>query len=204
LDRIAAHGQDLSQLMDSLLDFSRIEAGARTSTRQPVNLKETFKQLEIMARRLIRERPIRFGVHIGSTVDVIETDPKKLHQILLQLLTNALKFTEKGQISLEIRLLDKFPDPSVEISVSDTGIGIDERNQEAIFEDFRQLDGSSTRRFGGTGVGLSLCRKLAESLGGKIEVKSKVGQGSVFTLTLPLRRPHVETIPDLRMESVQS
>jgi signal transduction histidine kinase len=203
LDRIAAHGQDLSQLMDSLLDFSRIEAGAMTSTRQPVNIKETFGQLEIMARRLIRERPIRFGVHIGSTVDVIETDPKKLHQILLQLLTNALKFTEKGEISLEIRLLDKSPVLSVEILVSDTGIGIDERNQEAIFEDFRQLDGSSTRRFGGTGVGLSLCRKLAESLGGKIKVKSKVGEGSVFSLTLPLRRPELATISDLRIVGVQ-
>jgi len=203
LDRIAAHGQDLSQLMDSLLDFSRMEAGAMTSSLQPVKVKETFGQLEIIARRLIRERPISFGVHIGSSLDVFETDPKKLHQIIFQLLTNALKFTEKGEIGLEIRLLDESPDPSIEISVSDTGIGIDERDHEAIFDDFRQLDGSSTRRFGGTGVGLSLCKKLAESLGGEIKVKSKIGQGSVFSLTLPVRRSEVKAIPEPPMVGAQ-
>jgi signal transduction histidine kinase len=110
-----------------------------------------------------------------------------LQQILLELLTNALKFTEKGKIELNIRRLEKSTGEFLEIAIADTGIGIRREDQDVIFEDFRQLDGSSTRQYGGTGVGLGLCKKLATALGGELHLSSEVGVGSVFSLRLPLK-----------------
>jgi len=145
--------------------------------------------METVAHRLIRERPIRFRHALEPTLKGLETDAKKLQQILIQLVTNAVKFTDNGEIAIEARpVLDK-GEAAIEIAVSDTGIGIREQDREVIFEEFRQLDGSSTRRYGGTGVGLSLCRKLAESLGGRIELASEVGCGSTFSVVLPRRPP---------------
>ncbi|MGE5301946.1 MAG: ATP-binding protein [Alphaproteobacteria bacterium] len=184
LERLVHNGQDLSQLMDNLLDFSRIEAGGVLMQLEMIKLKEILQALELMGRRIIRERPIDFRVHIDSKIDTIETDPKKLQQILINLLTNAIKFTHRGAI--EVTVKSEAEGGLLEIAVADTGIGIKAEDQEVIFEDFRQLDGSSTRQYGGTGVGLGVCRKLAESLGGKIRVASEVGVGSVFSLLLPL------------------
>ena len=189
LERLVTNGQELSQLMDSLLDFSGVEAGAITTTVQEVSLEGLLASMETVARRLIRERPIRFRHALEPPLKGLETDAKKLQQILIQLVTNAVKFTENGEIAIEARpVLDK-GEAAIEIAVSDTGIGIREQDREVIFEEFRQLDGSSTRRYGGTGVGLSLCRKLAESLGGRIELASEVGCGSTFSVVLPRRPP---------------
>ncbi|MBI2349327.1 MAG: histidine kinase, partial [Deltaproteobacteria bacterium] len=140
----------------------------------------------------------RFRIEIEPLVEVIETDPKKLQQILMQLLTNAVKFTEKGEIALEMKSRSDEERAFVEISVSDTGIGISKQDQEVIFEEFRQLNGSSTRQYGGTGLGLGLCKKLVQSLGGRIEVESEIGQGSVFNLVLPARRPELAIAGDLQ------
>jgi len=105
----------------------------------------------------------------------------------LELVTNALKFTEKGKIELRIRRLEQRGGEILEIAIADTGIGIRLEDQEVIFEDFRQLDGSSTRQYGGTGVGLGLCKKLAAALGGELHLISELGVGSVFSLRLPLK-----------------
>jgi signal transduction histidine kinase len=188
LERIVNGGRDLSELMDSLLEFSRKEAGLNGSTLEEVNVQELFQTLETMAQRIIRRRPIRFTSRVDPSVEGMISDRKGLQQILMHLLTNALKFTERGEVGLDI---EPYPEKSgefVKISVSDTGIGISKADQEVIFEEFRQLDGSSTRQFGGTGVGLSLCRKLARSLGAVIEVESETGRGSTFAVILPLRR----------------
>ncbi|HEX9145781.1 MAG TPA: ATP-binding protein [Candidatus Binatia bacterium] len=185
LERLMHNGQDLSQLMDNLLDFSRIEAGGVLMQLEMIKLKEILQGLELMGRRIIRERPIDFRVNIDSKIDTVETDPKKLQQILINLLTNAIKFTHRGAIEVTVKAEDE--QGLLEIAVADTGIGIKAEDQEVIFEDFRQLDGSSTRQYGGTGVGLAVCRKLAESLGGKIRVASEFGVGSVFSLLLPLK-----------------
>jgi signal transduction histidine kinase len=184
LERLVRNGQDLAQLMDNLLDFSRIEAGGVLMQLEMIKLKEILQALELMGRRIIRERPIDFRVHFDSKIDTIETDPKKLQQILINLLTNAIKFTHRGAIEVTVKA--EAEEGLLEIAVADTGIGIKAEDQEVIFEDFRQLDGSSTRQYGGTGVGLGVCRKLAESLGGRIRVASEVGVGSVFSLLLPL------------------
>ena len=185
LDRVADHGQELSRLMDNLLQFSRMESGSLGVALKEVRVREIFQALETMARRLIRESPIQFRIEIESPVEAIVTDPEKFQQVMMHFLTNALKFTESGEVAVGIKPLVQQGEPFVECWVSDTGIGISQRDQEAIFEDFRQLDGSSSRQYGGTGVGLSLCKKLAHSLSGRIEVQSEVGKGSVFSLILP-------------------
>lgn len=195
LERLVTSGQNLSQVMDNLMDFTRMEAETLTITLQEVNLREVLESLEIMTRRLIRERPVRFRLQVERTPETIQTDPKKLRQILGHLLTNALKFTERGEVSLRARAAAEGPDAVLEVSVSDTGIGIGPGDQEIIFDDFRQLDGSTTRKYGGTGLGLSLCRRLAQSLGGKITVDSEPGKGSVFSLLLPLRGVEAASLP---------
>ncbi|HEY3150413.1 MAG TPA: ATP-binding protein [Candidatus Binatia bacterium] len=189
LDRLVHNGQELSSLMDNLMDFSRMETHGSSAQTEIVKLKEILTGLETMTQRLIRERPIEFGIHMESAIDCIESDGQKLQQILVQLLTNALKFTEKGRIDLSICKRHTGVGEFLEIAVADTGIGIKREDQEIIFDDFRQLDGSSTRHYGGTGLGLGLCKKLAAALGGEIRVTSEVGVGSVFSLLLPVKSP---------------
>ncbi|HEX7227974.1 MAG TPA: ATP-binding protein, partial [Candidatus Binatia bacterium] len=186
LKTMLSNGQDLSSMMDGLLDFSRMDADAVPNSFEHINVKDLLGGLELMTQRLIRGRPIQFRLKIEDAIETINSDPRKLQQILVQLLTNALKFTEKGAVEVRIATVDDQSGAFLEIAVSDTGIGIDKNDQEIIFEGFRQLDGSSKRRFGGTGVGLSLCSKLTAALGGKISVKSEVGFGSVFSVFLPL------------------
>lgn len=186
LNRLVNNGQELARLMDNLLNFSRMEADTIYTQVERIKLNEILKALEMMTQRLIRERPIEFRINMESPVEVIESDGQKLQQILAQLLINAVKFTQKGKIEVSVRTVPHRGGESVEIAVADTGIGIDEKDYAVIFEEFRQLDGSSTRQYGGTGMGLSLCQKLARALGGDINVTSELGIGSVFRLLLPL------------------
>ena len=195
LDRLVNNGQELSHLMDNLMNFSRMEADGNSPQFEIVKLTEILGALELMTHRLIRERPIEFGIHLESAVDAIESDGQKLQQILVQLLTNALKFTEKGRIQLSLRKHRQDGHDYLEIAVADTGIGIKREDQEVIFDDFRQLEGSSTRHYGGTGLGLGLCKKLAAALGGEIRVASEYGVGSVFSLFLPARIPGLAVEP---------
>ncbi len=196
LDRMINNGQELSGLMDNLMNFSRMEADGPSAQFEIVRLREILTGLELMTQRLIRERPIEFGVHVESSIEIIESDGQKLQQILVQLLTNALKFTERGKIDLSMRERAEGGAHFLEIAVADTGIGIRREDQEVIFEDFRQLDGSSTRPYGGTGLGLGLCRKLAAALGGELRLSSEVGVGSEFQLLLPVRAPAPERAVD--------
>jgi signal transduction histidine kinase len=187
LTRLVNNGQELSKLMDNLMNFSRMEADGPSVQFEIVKLKEILAALEMMTQRLIRERPIQFGIYLDSGVESIESDGQKLQQILIQLLTNALKFTEKGRIDLSIRQRGELGRELLEIAIADTGIGIKLEDQEVIFDDFRQVENSSTRRYGGTGLGLGLCKKLAVALGGEIHVASEYGVGSVFRVLLPIR-----------------
>jgi signal transduction histidine kinase len=187
LDRLVNNGQELADLMDNLMNYSSMEGDTSIARFEVVQLKEILLGLKMMTQRLIRERPIQFGINMESTIDTIESDAQKLQQILVQLLTNALKFTERGRIDLTIQALNEGGKDFVKIAVADTGIGIKREDQEIIFEDFRQLDGSSTRQHGGTGLGLALSKKLAAALGGTIQVSSEVGVGSVFSLLLPVK-----------------
>jgi signal transduction histidine kinase len=186
LNRLVNNGQELSQLMDDLMNFSRLETDTVAARFEPVKLTEIMAGLEMMTRRLIRARPIEFRLSVESPVVTIESDAQTLQQILVQVLTNALKFTKKGKIEIILRAADVRGGKFIEIAVADTGIGIKREDHELIFEDFRQLDGSSSRAYGGTGLGLGLCRRLATALGGTISLSSELGVGSVFSLVLPV------------------
>src|SRR5690606_9868168 len=127
-------------------------------------------------------RSLPFEIEVDPGVDLMETDRQRLEQILKNLLSNAFKFTESGLVKLGISAL---PDDEIAFAVSDTGIGIAPDQQEGVFEAFQQADGTISRKYGGTGLGLSISRELARLLGGRIELESRVGEGSVFTLFLP-------------------
>jgi GAF domain-containing protein/HAMP domain-containing protein len=184
LDDIVASGRHLLSLINDILDLSKVEAGRMELDLASFDLRAALDN----ALTLVRERAVRHRIALRMAVDQrlgqIVADERKVKQILLNLLSNALKFTpEGGQVTLGAELADG----SVEISVTDTGIGIAAEDQEAIFEEFRQAGGDYARKREGTGLGLALVRKFVELHGGRIWVKSEVGRGSTFTFTLPLR-----------------
>jgi signal transduction histidine kinase len=133
--------------------------------------------------------PVQFRFERPAERIPIRTDPDKILKILENLISNAIKFTPAGEIVLEVERVNSGADPSIEWRVRDTGIGVPPEKQGAIFDEFQQVDGSSTRLYGGTGLGLALSLQLARLLGGDLRVESSVGVGSVFTLSLPLQPP---------------
>ena len=185
LTRIESNGRHLLTIINEILDISRIEAG-----RMPLQLS-TFAIPELVAEVKAELEPIVLRSKLALTLDLprdlkpVTTDRQKVKQILLNLLSNALKFTHHGGVTITGRFSPR--DRRLSLSVSDTGIGIAPADQERVFEDFRQLDNSPTRPYGGTGLGLSICRRLAQMLDGEIAVQSQVGKGSIFTLTLPTK-----------------
>jgi PAS domain S-box-containing protein len=184
LKDIHASGQHLLSLINDILDLSKIEAG-----KMELELTDFDVPMAIdNAVMLVRERAARRGIDLHRTVDErveqIQGDERKIRQVLLNLLSNAIKFTPEGG-RIEIRA--KPVDDSIEVSVSDTGVGIAPEDQEAVFEEFRQV-GTADKKVEGTGLGLALSRKFVELHGGRIWVKSEVGQGSTFAFTVPVRR----------------
>jgi CheY-like chemotaxis protein/CHASE3 domain sensor protein len=181
---ISSAGRDLLTLINDVLDLSRIEAGKIDVSPEPVNLESSVDSLVKLFQPQATDKRLQFAVTIEpGTPQQIRTDPQRLSQILKNLLSNALKFTEEGEI--ELRVFPAGP-ASVAFAVRDSGVGIEPHQHDVIFEAFRQADGSIHRKFGGTGLGLSISRDLAQLLGGAIEVQSTPGKGSTFTLTLPL------------------
>ncbi|HVZ23778.1 MAG TPA: ATP-binding protein [Vicinamibacterales bacterium] len=182
LARVASNGQHLLSIINEILDISRIEAG-----RMPLQISR-FKLADLVGEVLAELDPIIRRSKLEITADVtrdlrpIYSDRQKVKQTLLNLLSNAIKFTPAGSVAIAARPLQG--SKAVSITVTDTGIGIAPDDQQRIFEDFKQLDNSPTRAYGGTGLGLSICRRLAEIIGGSITVRSALGSGSTFTLTL--------------------
>jgi len=183
LKDIYASGQHLLSLINDILDLSKVEAGRMELELADFSLPAAIDN----ALTLVRERASRHGITLGQSIDdrvgVIRGDERKVKQVLLNLLSNALKFTpEGGRIDVRTTMNDGM----AEIAVTDTGVGIAPEDQEAIFEEFRQV-GTADKKVEGTGLGLTLCRKFIELHGGRIWVKSEVGQGSTFTFTIPVR-----------------
>ncbi|QIK37870.1 response regulator [Caldichromatium japonicum] len=179
-------GRDLCDMIDNILDISRIEAGQLALNIEPVELCPLLEDLIELFSPQLADKPVELILRLDPNLpDLIETDRDKLRQILKNFLSNAIKFTERGEVRLEASLFPGMPKPLV-LSVIDTGIGIPRDKQEIIFEAFRQADGSTRRRYGGTGLGLAISRELANLLGGVIEVESTPGTGSCFALWLPL------------------
>ena len=179
-------GADLRALIDNILDISRIEAGHVAIHLEWVELAPLLRELMELVGPLLAEKPVRLELHIDPAAPGrIHTDREKLRQILKNFLSNAIKFTDQGYITLS---LEHRPDEErpLALCVADTGIGIPEDKQEIIFEAFQQADGSTRRRYGGTGLGLSISRELASLLGARIEVHSQSGAGARFDLLLPI------------------
>jgi signal transduction histidine kinase len=184
LQDIHASGQHLLSLINDILDLSKIEAGRMELELTDFDLPSASENALI----LVRERAVRRGIALSTTIDknlgTIRGDERKVKQVLLNLLSNALKFTpEGGRIDLRAAMNEGM----AEISVTDTGVGIAPEDQKVIFEEFRQV-GTADKKVEGTGLGLALSRKFIELHGGRIWVQSQVGHGSTFTFTLPVRR----------------
>ncbi len=194
---IGESGNDLLALINDILDISKIEAGRIDLNPSRVHIDQIAEKLKATFDTAARAKNISFAVEIAEDAPaIIETDAQRLDQILKNFLSNAVKFTEEGKVVLRVgRATGGRP----AFTVSDTGIGIPAEHQQTIFEHFRQADGTINRRYGGSGLGLSISRELARLLGGDIHVDSAVGQGSAFTLILPeaydpaLVKPRVAT-----------
>jgi signal transduction histidine kinase len=171
----------LNELVQNLLDYARIEAGAARVAPQQCSLQELSNEMKTLATFLLQEREVSFRVEPELTGAAAAFDVAKVRCILRNLVCNAAKFTTRGSITLRLDLAAG----RLRAEVQDTGMGIPLEHQESIFEAFRQLDGSSTRSHGGIGLGLAVSRKLARLMGGDLAVESEVGVGSTFTLGLP-------------------
>ena len=186
LTRIDSNSRHLLALINDILDITRIEAG-----RMPLNVT-SFRIVDLIEEVMSELEPIIRRSNLAVTtktprraLPMVRTDRQKVKQIVLNLLSNALKFTPTGSVTVGAALDRKTK--TLAITVRDTGVGIPEESQSRIFEDFRQLDNSPTRGYGGAGLGLAICRRLAQMLGGSIEVVSTLGEGATFTFRLPVR-----------------
>jgi signal transduction histidine kinase len=182
LARIDSNGHHLLAVINDLLDIARIESGKMSVHLELLHIPELIDEVMSEVEPLIARTNLEVTRTLPGDLPAIRSDRKKLKQILLNLLSNALKFTPQGSVSIRAVC-----EPgTIAIAVADTGIGISEENQRTIFEAFAQTDSSYVRRAGGTGLGLSICRRLADLLGGDISLVSRQGEGSVFTLLLPV------------------
>lgn len=183
---IFSSSNDLLHLINDILDLSKVEAGKIDLEPEEINLKDFSESLERLFKPIASNKNIEFSVEKTSDApDSIFLDRQRLEQILKNLISNALKFTDKGSVKLKISSKKLSGQNRVEFSVIDTGIGIPVEQQEIIFDAFKQADGTTSRRFGGTGLGLTISKDLAKLLGGSISVSSELKKGSVFTLNLP-------------------
>ncbi|UJX46978.1 response regulator [Xanthobacter sp. YC-JY1] len=184
---IHSSGSNLLRLINDILDLSKVEAGKMEVVHEPVKVASVAQRLERNFRRLAQERKLRLAVSVTDAPDLVFTDPGKLDQILTNLVGNALKFTMQGRVSVTFSKDEA--GKTLKVAVADSGIGIPEDKLGAIFEAFEQVDASTRRQFGGTGLGLAITQRLARLLGGSVTVESALGQGSTFTLEIPVGEP---------------
>src|SRR5262245_57294755 len=184
LRRVNAAGTHLLSLINEVLDLSKIEAGKLELNPERVDLARLIDEVVGTAGQLAEKNKNRLLVEAQENVGRLTADSMRLKQILLNLLSNACKFTKEGEVALRVR---KVADGRgwVELAVADSGIGMTTEQQAKLFQDFTQADSLTARRYGGTGLGLAISRKLARMMGGDVTVRSEPGKGSVFTVRLP-------------------
>jgi PAS domain S-box-containing protein len=196
LTAIYNSGQHLLGLINDILDLARIEAGKMELNFEEVHIAEMTTSVLSTAKGLVKEKPIHLLQRIPSDMPAVRGDTMRVRQVLLNLISNASKFTDEGSITVEASV-QRGPTGRMEalINVIDTGPGISLEDQEKLFKAFSQVDGSATRKSGGSGLGLSICANLVQLHGGRISVHSEVGKGSTFWFTLPLYHQPQEEIP---------
>ena len=194
---IYGSGSDLLNLINEILDLSKIEAGRMEIETRERSISDFVESIRASFAHMAKDKGIVFEVNVSPEVpEYFFTDPKRTDQIIRNFISNAIKFTESGSVTvafskpaqgIRMRRSDLDPTKAIAISVTDTGIGISTEDQRTVFEAFTQADGGISRKYGGTGLGLSISRELAQLLGGEIQLESKPGVGSTFTLYLPIR-----------------
>jgi PAS domain S-box-containing protein len=187
LTRIDSNGRHLLTIINEILDITRIEAGKMPMQISQFDVNELVPEVMAELDPVISRSKLAVTPRLSSEVPPLVSDRQKVKQILVNLLSNALKFTQHGNIEIAIDF-DRMA-RIASIAVTDTGIGIAPEHHEKIFEDFRQVDDSPSRQYGGTGLGLAICRRLATALGGRIVLRSRIGEGSTFTLIIPAESP---------------
>ncbi len=207
LREILVNGENLLQMINGLLDFAKIESGKMEVSLGPIDFADLLTRVQRMIASLLHKKSHRFEAQVPPNLPILYADEKKLQQILLNLISNAIKFTPNGgKISVSVTYRPRLQTESVlsseaapettgilEVSVEDTGIGIRKQDQDAIFESFRQVDSSFTREYQGTGLGLALVKQFVTLQGGSIRVESEVGRGSKFIFSIPNRTMGVLT-----------
>jgi PAS domain S-box-containing protein len=197
---IRRNGEHLLSLINDILDLSKIEAGKLSLERVECDLGEVLSDVSQLMGVRAHEKALDFDLCLLSGVPaIIHSDPTRIRQILLNLVGNAIKFTHHGCVRVLVRYETRAMPPLLTVDVVDTGIGIEPHHLRGLFQAFQQADSSMSRRFGGTGLGLTICRSLAQALGGDIAVRSVPGRGSTFTFTFPVEAPAgvalIETLP---------
>ena len=185
-------GVTMRALVDDILDVAKMETGNMTIEQAPMDMRAVLEDVARVWQDQARERGIGFDLALDGCPARMVGDAARLRQVVFNLLSNALKFTERGRITLSGATVETETGTRVRIAVSDTGIGIAPDKLEEVFESFRQADASTTRRFGGTGLGLAICRNLMRAMGGEVTVASRLGEGATFTIDLPLVEPDSE------------
>ncbi len=182
LDKIHSSGTHLLTLINDLLDISKIEAGKMELHLEDFKLKDLISLIEATTKPLLDKNSNKFVVKIDKSIETMKNDETKLKQVLLNMISNSSKFTKEGTVSLTISEEAK---NRIKFELSDTGIGMTENQLENVFEEFTQAETSTSKDYGGTGLGLPICKKITELMGGKIEVQSKIGEGTTFSIIIP-------------------
>ena len=188
---VRSSSRHLLSLINDVLDLSKIEAGQMTVMCEPFSMPGSIEAVVKTLGPLAQEKGLALDVRVDPAVGEIVGDRRRTEQILINLGSNAIKFTSKGSVRIDCRI----DGPDLVTSVTDTGIGIKPEDMGRLFEMFQQIPEGQPRSGGGTGLGLAICKKLVEMLGGQIRVESQWGVGSVFTFTLPLRQGNANENP---------
>jgi adenylate cyclase len=192
LERILRAGRHLLDLINDILDLSKIEAGRLELQPTWFPIAPLVAEVVATVRPLAEKGGNQIGVDCPAGIGSIRADPTRLTQALLNLVSNACKFTEHGRIDLHVRRIGGAAGEWIELAVRDTGIGMSPEQTAQLFQDFTQVDQSATRKYGGTGLGLAISRRLCRMMGGDITVASALGQGTTFTVRMPAEAAAVE------------
>ncbi len=186
LDHLSREGKHLLHLIEEILDLSKIEAGRLEFRLEDFDVAAFAQDAKIAAQPLADKNANRLVVNCPEDIGVMHADPLRVRQVVLNLLSNACKFTEGGEVTLDLGRERTDGTDWLDIAVSDTGIGMTPEQTEKLFEEFTQADGSMTRKYGGTGLGLAISRRLCRMMGGEVSLTSEPGEGTTFTARLPL------------------
>ncbi len=195
LKKIQTAAKQQLALINDILDLSKMEAGRMTIYLETVSVAKLVQDVAATVKPLVNKNANKLDVQIAPDVDEMQTDITKVRQVLLNLLSNASKFTDKGRITLSTRKMSGPRGEQIAFSVTDTGLGMTTEQMKKLFKDFVQADSSTSRKYGGTGLGLAISKRFCNLLGGDITVESEYGKGSTFTVLLPVSAGKIEEVP---------